>query len=185
MGCFCGCPYILACLDNDDDILAKTINLADAGSIDPLENMLEDKIFIYQGIVDTIVPWSMYDIFGLMFIFLSIAQAGRIHAFYSQLTAEENILEKSDLDSEHGFVRSIIFPSYLHLITHFQPSDSFGGDCELQNPPFYINDCNYNGAENVIVHFYPLLKKKMLSWFSLSCWLSVCYNGGETDEGDC
>ena len=84
MGSFSGCPYISAYLDNDDDILAETINLGESGAIDPLENLLEDKIFIYQGLVDTIVPWSMYDIFGLMFVFLSIAQARKYrHSIFS------------------------------------------------------------------------------------------------------
>jgi len=118
MGSFSGCPYLSAYVDNDKDILATTVNLAEEGAIDPLENILEDKIFIYQGLVDSIVPWG---------------QAQRIHQFYSVLTADENIHEKSDLQSEHGF-----------------PSDSNGGDCDQLNPPLYINNCHYNGALTVM-----------------------------------
>merc|ERR1712215_486750 len=120
VGSFSGCPYISAYLDNDEDIITETLILAEQGLIDSIENLVNDKIFIFQGLLDTIVPWP---------------QAGRIHHFYSQFTKEENIVEKSDLDSEHGF-----------------PSDSYGGECNKLNGPFYINNCHYNGAANVIKH---------------------------------
>ena len=58
MGSFSGCPYISAYLEDDDDILAETLNLAEEGAIDALENLMDDNIYIFQGLVDSIVPWS-------------------------------------------------------------------------------------------------------------------------------
>ena len=58
MGSFSGCPYVSAYIDNDEDILAETFKLAEEGAIDPLDNIAGDKVFIYQGVIDSIVPWS-------------------------------------------------------------------------------------------------------------------------------
>ena len=60
MGSFSGCPYLSAHVYNDEDILAEALYLAHEGAIDPLENILGDKIFIYQGLLDTVVPWGKY-----------------------------------------------------------------------------------------------------------------------------
>ena len=69
--------------------------------------MRGDKVFIYQGLVDSIVPWSKYLwIRFINFLPLCQGQAGRIHKFYSEFTEEEKIVEKSDLNSEHGFVKN-------------------------------------------------------------------------------
>ena len=58
MGSFSGCPYISAYADDDDAIFAETVKLAEEGVIDPIENLMDDKIYIFQGLVDSIVPWS-------------------------------------------------------------------------------------------------------------------------------
>ena len=71
--------------------------------------MRGDKVFIYQGLVDSIVPWSKLGYLWIRFInFLPLCQgqAGRIHKFYSEFTEEEKIVEKSDPNSEHGFVKN-------------------------------------------------------------------------------
>ena len=53
---------------------------------------------------------------------LTLAQAQRIHQFYSALTEDDkNIHEKSDLLSEHGFVPENSFHQKL-LITLYIPS---------------------------------------------------------------
>ena len=56
-----------------------------------------------------------------------------IHQFYSAFTNEEKIMEKSDLEASHGF-----------------PTRGFGCDCDQLCPPFYINNCNYDGAKAVL-----------------------------------
>ena len=33
---------------------------------------------------------------------------------------------------------------------YFQPSDSEGGLCADLNPPYYVNNCQYNGAQRVL-----------------------------------
>ena len=57
VGVFAGCPYLSAVIDNDDEILDATFILSESGQIDPIENLKDDKVFIFQGKVDSIVPW--------------------------------------------------------------------------------------------------------------------------------
>merc|ERR1712012_429640 len=89
VGSFSGCPYLSG---SDigfhvDGIVTATRDLAASGSIDPVEEMARDQVFIFQGHKDPIVPWS---------------NAGLIHQFYSAFTQEQNIDEKSDLQATHG-----------------------------------------------------------------------------------
>ena len=57
MASLAGAPYLSVWDATDDQILENTHTLADLGLIDSLENMERDKIYIYQGLVDTITPW--------------------------------------------------------------------------------------------------------------------------------
>ena len=57
MGSVAGAPYISSYLA-DEDILTKTLALAEQGLIDPVNNMEQDNIFIFQGLIDTVVPWG-------------------------------------------------------------------------------------------------------------------------------
>ena len=42
-----------------DDLYQETLALAEAGLIDPVENMREDKVFIFTGTLDSVVPPGM------------------------------------------------------------------------------------------------------------------------------
>jgi len=90
MGTFAGAPYLSMFSSNmtDEEIVLETLRLAEEGLIDPVENMREDSVLIFQGILDTIVPWY---------------QGARIKKFYDAFLPEENINLKDDIDSEHGF----------------------------------------------------------------------------------
>ena len=59
MGSFAGAPYLSANLDTDLQIQKKTLELAAQGLIDPVENMEQDSVYIYQGLLDTITPWGI------------------------------------------------------------------------------------------------------------------------------
>ena len=64
--------------------------LATAGLIDPVEQLAEAAVLVYNGLRDTIVPWQ---------------QADRIRQFYAAfLEQPDTITVKDDIDSEHGMV---------------------------------------------------------------------------------
>jgi len=72
---------------------------------------------------------------------VSTASAAMIHNFYSEFgLRDQQIEEKSDLWATHGF-----------------PSDSYGCPCGTFCPNFYINNCNYNGAEAVLKQTLPTM----------------------------
>ena len=72
VGVFSGCPYLSgavgfnvgtefpigSCMWQVEDILVATRQLAAAQAIDPLEELQDDPVYIFQGIQDPIVPWS-------------------------------------------------------------------------------------------------------------------------------
>ena len=53
-----GAPYLSAYEVTEAGILDQTLLLADQGLIDPVENLKYDQVFIFQGLIDTVVPWS-------------------------------------------------------------------------------------------------------------------------------
>ena len=60
MASLAGAPYVSVWDATDEDILEVTRSMASEGLIDDLENMREDNIYIFQGLVDTITPWCEY-----------------------------------------------------------------------------------------------------------------------------
>ena len=58
MGSIAGAPYLSTYALTDLIIHEETLILEAAGLIDPVENMENDNIYIFQGILDTIVPWG-------------------------------------------------------------------------------------------------------------------------------
>jgi len=66
------------------------------------------------------------------------SNAALIHSFYSEFTAEADIEEKSDLEATHGV-----------------PSDSYGCACNTLCPYYYINNCQYSGAQAVVSKTLP------------------------------
>ena len=57
MASLAGAPYVSVYEATDDEILEITRSLADNGLIDGVENLRDDNIYIFQGLVDTITPW--------------------------------------------------------------------------------------------------------------------------------
>ena len=42
-----------------EDLYQETLTLAEAGLIDPVENMSEDQVYIFTGTLDSVVPPGM------------------------------------------------------------------------------------------------------------------------------
>ena len=57
MASLAGAPYVSVWDATDDEILEVTQTMARDGLIDSLENLRDDNIYIFQGLVDTITPW--------------------------------------------------------------------------------------------------------------------------------
>ena len=62
MGSVAGAPYLSAYEVTEAGILDQTLLLADQGLIDPVENLKYDQVFIFQGLIDTVVPWGKKNI---------------------------------------------------------------------------------------------------------------------------
>ncbi len=60
MASLAGAPYVSVYEATDDEILEVTRTMESEGLIDSLENMRDDNIYIFQGLVDTITPWCKY-----------------------------------------------------------------------------------------------------------------------------
>ena len=60
MASLAGAPYVSVWDAADEEILEVTRSMASEGLIDDLENMRDDNIYIFQGLVDTITPWCEY-----------------------------------------------------------------------------------------------------------------------------
>ena len=60
MGSFAGAPYLSA---NADNLYTETLALAAAGLIDPVENMEQSSVYIYQGLLDSITGWGAQILF--------------------------------------------------------------------------------------------------------------------------
>ena len=60
MASLAGAPYVSVWDSTDEEILEVTRSMASEGLIDDLENMREDNIYIFQGLVDTITPWCKF-----------------------------------------------------------------------------------------------------------------------------
>jgi len=90
MGSFSGCPYLSGSVGfNLSEIVTETKELSSRGLIDSVDNLLGDRVYIFQGHADEITPYEA---------------AAMIHNFYSEFgLLEEEIEEKSDLWATHGF----------------------------------------------------------------------------------
>lgn len=58
---FAGAPYLTGRWEvtgspSTDELHQKTLALADAGLIDPVENMRGDQVYIFTGTLDSVVP---------------------------------------------------------------------------------------------------------------------------------
>jgi len=88
VGAFAGAPYLYTSLPSDEAIYEETLGLADAGRIDPVENIRDDQVYIFHGTLDSIVPWEL---------------GQRIGKFYSRFMDEDHIELKDDIEAGHGF----------------------------------------------------------------------------------
>jgi len=103
--------------------------LASQGMIDPVENIKQDKVYIWHGTQDSVVPYS---------------EAPMAKSFYNHyLESGNNVQMKLDDNAEHGF-----------------PSSDQGGECGEMNSPNYVNNCNYDGAYNVLTKTLGSIQNK-------------------------
>ena len=51
-----------------------------------------------------------------------------------------------------------------------QPSDKDGGLCALLNPPYYVNNCDYSGVEQLFIHIFgEIVQGNSQDEFTLRC----------------
>ena len=62
MASLAGAPYVSVYEATDDEIRELTETFANNGLIDGLENIENDNIYIFQGLLDSITPWCEYSI---------------------------------------------------------------------------------------------------------------------------
>ena len=92
------------------DIYQETLALAEAGLIDPVENMREDQVYIFTGTLDSVVPPGMnlqrkVKMTRTKIHYTFVEMSPKIQNFYSQFMDENHIELKNDIAAEHGFVR--------------------------------------------------------------------------------
>ena len=58
MGVFAGLPYLATSGLSEADKYDEVDGLAQAGLIDPVENMRNDNVYIFHGKADSIVPFG-------------------------------------------------------------------------------------------------------------------------------
>ena len=58
MGSVAGAPYLSMYAATDLAIIEETLLLAAEGLIDNPDNIRHESIYIFQGLLDTIVPWG-------------------------------------------------------------------------------------------------------------------------------
>jgi len=90
---FAGAPYLTGGPDLNggasvEDLYQETLALAEAGLIDPVENMREDQVYIFTGTLDSVVPPEL---------------SPKMKSFYSRFMEEDQIELKNDIAAEHGF----------------------------------------------------------------------------------
>ena len=120
MASLAGAPYVSVYDATDDEILELTQTMARDGLIDSLENLKDDNIYIFQGLVDTITPWCKSLLIwrnnDQSTEHQSLGQAARIEGFYQNFLSSDSAVEnKDDIESEHGFVRKLLKAGYDFL----------------------------------------------------------------------
>ena len=40
--------------------------------------------------------------------------------------------------------------NHISYLLTFKPNDDVGGLCEVLNPPYYVNNCHYDGAAHIL-----------------------------------
>jgi len=125
VGSFSGCPYLSG----------SEIGFNVDGIVTATRDLAE------SGAIDPVEQMAGDQVFifqGHKDPIVPWTNAGLIHQFYSEFVPEANIEEKSDLQATHGM-----------------PSDSYGCACDTLCPYFYINNCDFNGAEAIIQKTLP------------------------------
>ncbi len=113
--------------DPDRSVAATRAN-AESGAIDAVDNMRDDRVWLFSGAKDTLVPPSVMD---------------ALHAYYTEIfgtfmdTPEKSILYVNRVDAHHAMIVA-------------RPGDNNCLDFELP----YINDCDYDAAGTMLRFFY-------------------------------
>jgi len=89
VGTFAGLSYLAKSGLETTSKYTEVDNLALAGLIDPVENLKNDNVYIFQGKIDSVVP---------------AIEAGILEDFYNNYLADGNGIEFKEIDdSEHNF----------------------------------------------------------------------------------
>jgi len=89
MGSVEGSTYLSYAVESESQIMEQTRYLESQGLIDSLDNIKNDNIYLFHGLLDSIVPWE---------------NVGEMKRFYDQLLSDGNEVElKDDISAEHGF----------------------------------------------------------------------------------
>ena len=109
MGSFDGPPYLSKFATTEQEMYEGTLGLSSAGKIDNIDNLKNDQVYIFQGLLDSVVPWgivkleSNHRIVSNLY-FLVLEEGLRMWNLYQKFVSSENIELKDDLEAEHGFV---------------------------------------------------------------------------------
>ena len=60
MGSFDGPPYLSKFATTEQEMYEGTLGLSSAGKIDNIDNLKNDQVYIFQGLLDSIVPWGQF-----------------------------------------------------------------------------------------------------------------------------
>ena len=60
MGSVEGSTYLSYAVESESQIMEQTRYLESQGLIDSLDNIKNDNIYLFHGLLDSIVPWGLY-----------------------------------------------------------------------------------------------------------------------------
>lgn len=114
-----------------DDIVLRANQKAIEGTIAPIEDTVNDRIFVSYGEGDRTVHATV---------------SQQVVNFYRKLgVPEENLLGKAiTADMEDGGAQ----------MGHAIPTDDFGNACGVTTEPPWISNCGYDGAGEMLKHVY-------------------------------
>ena len=149
--------------------------LASQGKIDPVENIKRDKVYIWHGTQDSVVPFCEYFSFlnpvpvsNRICKNLVFHSSDHLNMFHSRSPYGQEILQSlpgvwQQCGDEAGWQRRAWICKYWWFVIWFgdnilfQPSSDQGGECGQMNSPNYVNNCNYDGAYNVLTKVYIIV----------------------------
>lgn len=124
----------------------ETVRLSQTGQIDSVENLKNDRVYIFSSQFDFIVRPN---------------SANVLREYFQNSIASENILKVDHPRAAHGFL-----------------TEDFGRPCGVMGKP-WIQDCDYNMANEILDHLDPIQKVGISSSGE-----TIYFNQTEFFEGD-